>query len=58
MAELGQVDLVEAGPVPVLLGRGIPLLPGLSSRAALRLTDLKHYPSGIVLLTYDFAASA
>jgi dihydrofolate reductase len=58
MVELGLVDLIEVGLVPALLGRGIPFLPGLSSRAALRLTDLKPYPSGIVLLTYDFAARA
>ena len=58
MAELGLVDLVEVGLVPALLGRGIPFLPGLSSRTALRLTDLKPYPTGIVLLTYDFAARA
>ena len=58
MAELGLVDLIEVGLVPALLGRGIPFLPGLSSRTALRLTDLKPYPSGIVLLTYDFAAGA
>jgi dihydrofolate reductase len=58
LVELGLVDLIEVGLVPALLGRGIPFLPGLSSRAALRLTDLKPYPSGIVLLTYDFAARA
>lgn len=55
LVELGLVDLIEVGLVPALLGRGIPFLPGLSNRAALRLTDLKPYPSGIVLLTYDFA---
>ena len=58
MVELGLVDLIEVGLVPALLGRGIPFLPGLSGRAALRLTDLKPYPSGIVLLTYDFAGRA
>jgi dihydrofolate reductase len=58
MVELGLVDLIEVGLVPALLGRGIPFLPGLSSRTTLRLTDLKPYPSGIVLLTYDFAARA
>lgn len=58
MAELGLVDLVEVGLVPALLGRGIPFLPGLSSRTPLRLTDLKPYPTGIVLLTYDFATRA
>jgi dihydrofolate reductase len=58
MMELGLVDLIEVGLVPALLGRGIPFLPGLSSGAALRLTDLKPYPSGIVLLTYDFGGRA
>ena len=54
LLELGLVDLIEVGLVPALLGRGIPFLPGLSSRSRLRLTDLRRYPSGIVLLTYDF----
>ena len=58
MIELGLVDLIEVGLVPALLGQGIPFLPGLSNQAALRLTDLKPYPSGIVLLTYDFAGRA
>jgi len=58
MVELGLVDLIEVGLVPALLGRGIPFLPGLSSRTVLRLTDLKPYPSGIVLLTYDFGDRA
>jgi dihydrofolate reductase len=58
LVELGLVDLIEVGLVPALLGRGIPFLPGLSNRAALRLTDLKPYPSGIVLLTYDFGDRA
>jgi dihydrofolate reductase len=54
LLELGLVDLIEVGLVPALLGRGIPFLPGLSSRSWLRLTHLRRYPSGIVLLTYDF----
>ena len=39
--------------MPVLLGKGIPLLPSPGSAATLTLTGHKAYPkSGIVLLEY------
>ena len=53
LLERGQVDVVEVGLVPVLLGRGVPFLPGLDQRAVLRLTESRRYPSGIMGLTYD-----
>ena len=53
LLERGYVDMVEVGLIPVLLGRGIPFLPGLAHRAPLRLTDMRRYPTGIMLLTYD-----
>jgi len=53
LLEAGQVDAVETGVVPILLGRGLPLLPSLSRPVRLALTKTQNYPSGIVLLTYD-----
>lgn len=55
LLERGYVDVVEVGLVPVVLGRGIPFLPGLDTKVELRLTDLRRYPTGIVLLTYETA---
>jgi dihydrofolate reductase len=58
LLERGYVDVVEVGLVPVLLGQGIPFLPGLSTRAPLRLADTRRYPTGIMLLTYEIARGA
>jgi dihydrofolate reductase len=58
LLERGYVDVVEVGLVPVLLGRGIPFLPRLGTRALLRLTDTRRYPTGIMLLTYEIARDA
>lgn len=60
LLEAGLVDRVEVGLVPVLLGEGIPLLPGLehgSSWAALELHSVEAFDSGIVLLKYDVRPS-
>ena len=56
LLQLGQVDKIEVGLVPALLGRGIPFLPGLDQIAPLRLTETRRYPSGIMMLTYDVTA--
>ncbi len=48
----GQVDTIEVTVIPVLLGTGVPLLPGVTDRAALRLTETRVYPSGQVSLHY------
>jgi dihydrofolate reductase len=58
LLERGYVDLVEVGLVPILLGRGVPFLAGLATSVALRLTDTRRYPTGIVLLTYEIARDA
>jgi dihydrofolate reductase len=51
------VDQVEVAVMPVLLGRGIPLVAAEAPRTRLRLTRSDTYPSGIVGLQYavDYA---
>jgi dihydrofolate reductase len=54
LLDLNLVDTVEVGVMPVLLGRGIPLVQPLSATATLTLTGHRVYPkSGIVGLEYD-----
>lgn len=53
LLEAGLVDRVEVGVVPVLLGQGIPVLPGLDGVASLELHSSETFPSGIALLKYD-----
>lgn len=53
IAEVKLVDAVEVAVVPVLLGRGIPLLPSPSKRIKLKLTGHKIYKTGIVSLEYS-----
>ena len=59
LLEAGLVDRVEVGLIPVLLGEGVPLLPGLATAAAkLRLHSVEEMPkTGTLLLKYDVAAS-
>ncbi len=52
LAELGLVDTVEVALIPVLLGSGIPMLPGPTDRIKLSLTRHKVNKSGTVLLEY------
>jgi dihydrofolate reductase len=53
LLELGMVDTVEVGVMPVLLGEGVPLLPPTDQRTRLRLIDSKAYrTSGTVSLEY------
>ena len=49
----GVVDQVEVAIMPVLLGRGIPLVAPEAPRSRLKLTRSNAYPSGIVSLHYD-----
>ena len=49
----GLVDSVEVTVVPVLLGRGVPLLAGGPDRTTLALVHAHVYPSGMVALHYD-----
>ena len=59
LLELGLVDRVEVGLVPILLGGGLPLLPETTRRTRLRLVETKPYEkSGIVLLSYDVVGKA
>ncbi len=55
MLEAGLVDRVELGIIPVLLGQGIPVLPGLEVPAKLVLHSTEVFDSGIALLKYDVA---
>ena len=54
LLEVGLVDRVQVAVIPVLLGGGVPLLPGPASRARLVLTGHQLYErTGTVLLDYD-----
>lgn len=53
-----QVDKVEVVIMPVLLGRGIPLVALEASRTRLTLTRCDSYPSGVVRLHYDVQHAA
>jgi dihydrofolate reductase len=52
LLEAEQVDTVEVGVVPVLLGGGVPLLPAPTRRFGLELTTSKPLASGVLMLTY------
>lgn len=59
LLDAGLVDAVEVGLVPVLLGGGLPFLPGLSRRVRLALRERQEYStSGIVHLSYEVARDA
>ena len=50
----GLVDRVEVGVIPVLLGRGIPLLPASAMRTTLKLQRHRlHEKTGTITLEYD-----
>jgi len=54
LLEAGLVDRVEVGVVPVLLGEGIRVLPGLRGIAELELHSVEEMPeSGLILVKYD-----
>lgn len=52
LVDANLVDTVEVAVMPVLLGRGIPLLPGSTRNVPLSLTTSRTMDSGIVMLTY------
>jgi dihydrofolate reductase len=52
LADAGLVDTVEVAVIPVLLGKGIPLLPPPAKKVKLKLTGHKIYKTGIVSLEY------
>jgi dihydrofolate reductase len=54
LLEAKLVDRVEVAVIPVLLGSGIPLLPGLDGIARLKLDDVHRYEkTGTMLLGYE-----
>jgi dihydrofolate reductase len=53
-----EVDSLEVSTVPVLLGVGVPLLPRVDQRTALKLTNHRVYRSGVVSLDYEIQLTA
>lgn len=54
LLQLGLVDAVQVGIVPVILGAGLPLVEHPAGQARLKLTKHKVYAqTGTVLLDYD-----
>ena len=54
MMNAGLVDRIEVAVMPAILGKGIPLVPGLDEIARLELHSSELFPdSGIMLLKYD-----
>jgi dihydrofolate reductase len=54
LLELGLVDQVQVGIIPVLLGHGLPLVEHPAKLATLKLTKHRVYEkTGIVMLDYD-----
>ncbi|HSR51237.1 MAG TPA: dihydrofolate reductase family protein [Acidobacteriota bacterium] len=51
--EAGLVDEVSTAVHPILLGRGIPLLPETERPIKLRLEEAKPYNTGLVTLRYS-----
>lgn len=50
--DAGLVDEIIIAIIPEILGDGIPLIPRGTKRTALRLTDIKRYDSGVVMMWY------
>lgn len=46
-------DVIEVALVPILLGEGIPFLPGLSGRVGLELFETRELGSGVVQMVYS-----
>jgi dihydrofolate reductase len=57
LIEAGVVDLVEVAVVPIVLGKGLPFLPGLARATELTLSDVHQYQQGVVLLTYGISGA-
>lgn len=56
MTTLLNYDLIDEYRIavhPVILGRGKPLFEGIEGRHRLQLKEIKPYPSGVVLETYQ-----
>lgn len=58
LLDLGLVDAIEVGVIPVLLGQGVPLLPERSDRTKLKLLKSRAYDAtGTVGLEYAIERS-
>jgi dihydrofolate reductase len=53
LLESRHVDSIELAVVPVLLGDGIPLIPGPYAKLGLRLTSSRTLDSGLVVANYS-----
>ena len=54
LLDAGQVDVVEVGLIPILLGKGIPFLPPTERRQNLTLTKVEKLDAtGTVRLSYE-----
>ena len=53
LLSIGAVDRIEVTVIPILLGRGLPLLPSCAQQTSLRLVEHKVYSSGRISLKYD-----
>lgn len=58
LLDAGLVDAVEVAVMPILLGKGIPVLPPGKASPPLKLERSRVTPSGIVMLTYGLKESA
>ncbi|MBA4171461.1 MAG: dihydrofolate reductase [Hyphomicrobium sp.] len=50
--DAGRVDLIETFLVPVLLGRGLPLIADLAHRQTLSFEGIETFQDGVVKLSY------
>lgn len=55
--QAGLIDEVSAAVHPILLGRGIPLLPDSARHIPLHLIETTRYDTGLVMLSYSVATS-
>lgn len=53
----GGLDRLELGYIPVLLGDGIPMFPGIADQRHLKLLEHRAWPDSTVLLTYEVLPS-
>lgn len=51
--KLGELDAIDVGVIPVILGGGIPLIGGPVPQTRLKLTSHKIYKSGIMSVKYE-----
>jgi len=52
LMSLGLIDEFHLGVSPIILGKGKPLFRDIDKKVPLKLIDSKHYPSGLLMVTY------